>query len=86
MIAKQLFEDLSTKLSETIANSPAKDVEKNIKAMLSGALNKMDLVTREEFDVQQQILVKTRLKLNELEMRLAQLEEKSTDVAKVDND
>lgn len=74
MIAKQLFEDLSAKLSETIANSPAKDVEKNVKAMLSGALAKMDLVTREEFDVQQQILVKTRLKLSELEARLAALE------------
>lgn len=76
MIAKQLFEDLSTKLSETIANSPAKDVEKNAKAMLGGALAKMDLVTREEFDVQQQILVKTRIKLSEVEARLAALEAK----------
>lgn len=76
MIAKQLFEDLTTKLGETIANSPAKDVEKNAKAMLSGAFAKMDLVTREEFDVQQQILVKTRIKLSEVEARLAVLEAK----------
>ncbi|XXQ67622.1 accessory factor UbiK family protein [Neisseriaceae bacterium B1] len=76
MIAKQLFEDLTTKLGETIANSPAKDVEKNAKAMLSGAFAKMDLVTREEFDVQQQILVKTRIKLSEMEERLAALEAK----------
>lgn len=74
MIAKQLFEDLSAKLSETVANSPVKDVEKNAKAMLGGALAKLDLVTREEFDVQQQILIKTRLKLSELEARLAKLE------------
>lgn len=74
MIAKQLFEDLSAKVSETIANSPAKDLEKNAKAMLGGAFNKMDLVTREEFDTQQQILIKTRIKMGELETRLAALE------------
>lgn len=74
MIAKQLFEDMSHKISETIANIPAKDLEKNAKAMLSGALNKMDVVTSEEFEVQQQILIKTRLKVSELEARLAALE------------
>lgn len=74
MIAKQLFEDLAAKLSETIANSPAKDIEKNARAMLGGAFAKMDLVTREEFDIQQQVLIKTRTKLSELEARLAVLE------------
>lgn len=74
MIAKQLFEDFSQKVSKTLANSPAKDMEKNAKAMLTGALNKMDVVTREEFDIQQQILIKTRTKLSELEARLAALE------------
>lgn len=77
MFAKQLFEDLSQKLGETIANSPAKDLEKNAKAMLSGALTKIDVVSREEFDVQQQILIRTRTKLSELEKRLAQLEAQS---------
>ncbi|ASK27979.1 accessory factor UbiK family protein [Neisseria chenwenguii] len=74
MFGKQLFEEVSAKISETIANSPAKDVEKNVKAMLGSAFNKMDLVTREEFDIQQQVLVKTRTKLIELESRLARLE------------
>ena len=74
MIVKQFFEDAAAKISETIANSPAKDLEKNAKAMLSGALNKMDVVTREEFDIQQQILIKTRSKLSEVEARLAALE------------
>ncbi|MDO5356928.1 MAG: accessory factor UbiK family protein [Conchiformibius sp.] len=74
MLAKQLFEDIAAKLSETIANSPAKDLEKNAKAMLGGAFAKMDLVTREEFDIQQQILIKTRTKLSEVEARLAALE------------
>ena len=74
MIAKQLFEEAASKISETLANSPAKDFEKNAKAMLGSAFNKMDLVTREEYDIQQQILIKTRVKLGELEARLAQLE------------
>ena len=74
MLAKQLFEDIAAKVSDTLANSPAKDLEKNAKAMLGGAFAKMDLVTREEFDIQQQILIKTRTKLSEAEARLAALE------------
>lgn len=74
MIGKKLFDELSSKLGETIDNSPVKDVEKNVKAMLGSAFNRMDLVTREEFDIQQQVLVKTRQKLAELEARLAALE------------
>ena len=58
MFGKQLFEEVSSKISETIANSPAKDMEKNVKAMLGSAFNRMDLVTREEFDIQQQVLIK----------------------------
>lgn len=74
MLGQKLFEEVSAKVSETIASSPAKDVEKNVKAMLGSAFNRMDLVTREEFDIQQQVLVKTRTKLAELEERLAKLE------------
>lgn len=74
MIGQKLFEEVSAKISDTIANSPAKDVEKNVKAMLGSAFNRMDLVTREEFDIQQQVLIKTRTKLAELEARLAKLE------------
>ena len=74
MFGSKILEEVSVKISETIANSPAKDVEKNVKAMLGSAFNKMDLVTREEFDIQQQVLIKTRTKLAELEARLAKLE------------
>ena len=74
MIGKKIFEEVSAKLSETIANSPAKDVEKNVKSMLGSAFNRMDLITREEFDIQQQVLIKTRTKLAELEARLAKPE------------
>ena len=74
MIGKKIFDEVSAKISETIANSPAKDVEKNVKSMLGSAFNRMDLVPREEFDIQQQVLIKTRTKLAELEERLARLE------------
>ncbi len=74
MIGQKLFDELSAKLGETIANSPAKDVEKNIKTLMSASFTKMDLVTRSEFDIQQQVLLKTRAQLAELETRLAALE------------
>ena len=74
MIGKKFFDELSAKLGDTIDNSPVKDVEKNVKAMLGSAFNRMDWVTGEEFDIQQQVLLKTREKLAELEARLAELE------------
>jgi BMFP domain-containing protein YqiC len=68
------FDDLQSKISQALENSPAKDIEKNVKAMLSQGFSKLDLVTREEFDVQTQILAKTRAKLEALETRVAELE------------
>ncbi|TWC65150.1 accessory factor UbiK family protein [Herbaspirillum sp. SJZ099] len=70
----QFFEDLQSKLNKAIENSPAKDLEKNVKAMLSQGFAKLDLVTREEFDVQAQVLAKTRARLEALEARVAELE------------
>jgi BMFP domain-containing protein YqiC len=68
------FNDLQDKLHQAFQNSPAKDIEKNVKAMLSQGFSKLDLVTREEFDVQAQVLAKTRAKLESLEARVADLE------------
>jgi ubiquinone biosynthesis accessory factor UbiK len=68
------FNDLQDKLHQAFENSPAKDIEKNVKAMLSQGFSKLDLVTREEFDVQAQVLAKTRAKLEALEARVAELE------------
>jgi ubiquinone biosynthesis accessory factor UbiK len=72
-----VFNDLQQKMSEFFQNSPAKDVEKNMKAMLAQGFSKLDLVTREEFDTQTQVLVRTRARLEELEKRVAQLEQQS---------
>jgi hypothetical protein len=53
-----------------------KDVEKNMRAMLQSTFAKMDLVTREEFDVQSAVLARTREKLEKLEKQIAELESK----------
>jgi BMFP domain-containing protein YqiC len=71
------FNDLQSKVSQAIENSPAKDIEKNVKSMMTQGFAKLDLVTREEFEIQAQVLAKTRAKLEALEARLAELEAKA---------
>jgi BMFP domain-containing protein YqiC len=68
------FNDVQSKINKVIENSPAKDIEKNVKSMMTQGFSKLDLVTREEFDVQAQVLAKTRSKLEALEQRVAELE------------
>jgi len=74
MDMNNFFNDMQSKFNQALESSPAKDLEKNMKAMLSQGFAKLDLVTREEFDVQAQVLAKTRSKLEELEARVAELE------------
>ena len=74
MLDPKVFEEFSNRLSTLIAASPAADIEKNARALMSGFFAKLDLVTREEFDIQQQVLVKSREKLAALESRVAELE------------
>ena len=68
------FNDLQSKINKAIENSPAKDIEKNVKSLMTQGFSKLDLVTREEFDVQAQVLAKTRSKLEALEQRITELE------------
>jgi len=68
------FDDMQAKMNQVFENSPAKDIEKNVKAMLSQGFAKLDLVTREEFDIQAQVLARTRAKLEALEARVMELE------------
>ena len=77
MLNTKFFEDLSAKLSEAVRNSPAKDIEKNVRALLMQGFSKLDLVTREEFDVQSEVLARARQQLNALEARIAALEAQS---------
>ncbi|MES2324607.1 MAG: accessory factor UbiK family protein [Pseudomonadota bacterium] len=76
MDMNNFFNDLQGKINQAIESSPAKDIEKNVKAMMTQGFSKLDLVTREEFDVQNQVLAKTRAKLEALEARVQALEEK----------
>lgn len=76
MDMNSFFNDLQGKINAAIENSPAKDIEKNVKAMMTQGFSKLDLVTREEFDIQNQVLAKTRAKLEVLEQRMAALEER----------
>jgi len=85
MLSQRLFDEVNQKLAEVLASSPAKDIERNIKATMSAAFSKLDLVTREEFDVQQGVLAKTREKLTALEARISALEAKAAPVAEADN-
>ncbi len=74
MLSQKVLEELNAKVAEVLAQSPAKDLEKNLRALLAGVFARLDLVTREEFDVQSQVLVRAREKLAQLEARVAELE------------
>lgn len=74
MLNSKLFYDISARLSQLLAASPARDIEKNARALLSSAFSCLDLVTREEFDIQAALLLRTREKLTVLEARVAALE------------
>ena len=73
MIEKKKIQEISDKIRGIVENSPISDIEDNINALLQGALTKMGLVNREEFDIQTQVLKRTRAKLEALEEKLAGL-------------
>lgn len=72
------IEDLSIKIKEIVNSSPVGDLEKNVHALLQGAFTKLELVSREEFDVQTELLRQTRDKLDALEKQMGALEQSSS--------
>jgi BMFP domain-containing protein YqiC len=74
MASAKLIEEIGARISEVVASSPARDVEKNVRTLLSGALGRLDLVTRAEFEVQTQVLLRTREKVEAMTARIAELE------------
>ena len=76
MLNSKTFDEIAARIGKAIENSPAKDIEKNVKAMLASSLARLDVVPRAEFDIQAQVLLKTREKLESLEKRLLELEER----------
>ena len=74
MLDPKLLDEISAKMSALLAATPARDIEKNAKALLSGVLGRLALVTRDDFDVQTQVLARTREKLTALEARVEAME------------
>lgn len=70
----RLLDEIDRKMKDILARSPAADLEKNLRALLASGFSRLDLVTREEFDVQREVLARARAKLVELEAKLAELE------------
>ena len=73
---RKAVEDLMSAVSGILPQRPAEEISKNLRAALSGVLERMDLVTREEFEVQQAVLLRSREKLEQLEKLVAELERK----------
>ena len=74
MLNSQVLNNLSIKIKEIVKSSPLEDMDKNIHALIQGAFTKMELVSREEFDVQTEVLRSAREKLKLCEEKLAELE------------
>ena len=74
MLNNKKLREISNKIRQIVKDSPLPDIEKNIDALLKGMFTKMELVTREEFDVQTEVLKRTRQKLEELEKKLSEIE------------
>ena len=69
-----LFDEVGARIREILAASPAKDLEKNLRAMLGTVFERLELATREELEIQERVLARTREKLSVLEARVAELE------------
>ena len=79
MFDTKFIDDLARQISEAIpagVKGMQEDVQKNIHTLLQGALSRLDLVTREEFDAQSQVLARTREKLEQMEKIVSGMEEK----------
>ena len=78
MLDARIFDDMASQLAKLLppgAEELKKDFEKNTRAMLQSTLAKMDMVTREDFDIQTALLQKTTARLKELEQRVVALEQ-----------
>ncbi len=77
MLKSNILDQVNEQVSKALGNSPFTDVEKNLKSIVLAILNKLDIVTREEFDTQQKVLAATREKLEKLEQQLEELKQQA---------
>ncbi len=73
-LSSKRVEELAARIGKAVESGPAKDIEKNVRAVLQSGLARLDLVSREEFETQMRVLAKTREKLERLEARVTELE------------
>lgn len=78
MLDPKFLEDISTRISAALAATPAADIEKNLRAVLTAQLTKLDLVTRTDFEIQKELLARAQARLVALEARLAEIEGKQS--------
>ncbi len=74
MIDPKMLEEFNARMSAFMAATPAKDIEKNMKAGMASLFANLDLITREEFDIQAELLARAQEKLKALEARVEALE------------
>jgi ubiquinone biosynthesis accessory factor UbiK len=74
VIDPKFVEELRGRIDEALRNSPAQDIEKNLRALLAAWFDRLDLVLREDFEVQKKLVERAQAKLAELEARIAELE------------
>ncbi len=82
MIASKLFEGLTDQLTQLLGEAPQRtqqEIRSSISLIVQSALSRLELVTREEFDAQSEVLARTRALVDQLETRLAELEHNATD-------
>ena len=77
MSDRKLLDEINERVRSVLAQSPAADLEKNLRVMLAGWLSRLDLVTREEFDVQREVLRRAQEKIAQLEVQVAELESRT---------
>ncbi len=71
---ESMLQPLAYRISELAATTPAKDIEKNVRALMSSTFSRLDLVTREEFEIQTALLARCQERLAALEVRLGKQE------------
>ena len=79
------IEDFQKNISELIAKTPAADIERTVKAMMTQTFSRLDLVTREEFDIQAQVLERALARIAQLEQRVQALEQPAYDTSSASN-
>ncbi len=78
MFKPEKLDELAAKFSDMVQNSPAKDIERNARALLAQGMSKLDLVSREEFEIQRELLQRAQQQLKQLEHKVMALEAKQT--------